>query len=160
MLALDSKSTHCVPWSLRAAVRAPSAGTVWSLQLEKCRVQKWCGRALRTFVIRCKDGVFFERAIALVQAGTKLMFTRNDCCVVSGHSIVMSLGSFKDSPVWPLINFNKEEVFLLYWLLVYTGTGDSWTQHPAWPQGLLKAKNTELHTDYQQRPAPAKQTFL
>lgn len=50
---------------------------------------------MQTFVIRCKDGVFFERAIVLVQAGTKLLFTRNDCCVVSGHSIVMSLGLSK-----------------------------------------------------------------
>lgn len=81
----------------------PSAAKLQSSEMTR--------RALQTFVIRCKDGVFFERAIASVQAGTKLMFTRNDCCVVSGHSIVMSLGSFKDSPVWPLINFNKEEVF-------------------------------------------------
>ena len=66
----------------------------------------------QTFVIKWKDGVFFEKTIVLVQARKKLMFTYNGCCVVSGHSIVMCLGSFKDSPVWPFIDFNKEEAFI------------------------------------------------
>lgn len=66
----------------------------------------------QTLVIKWKDGVFFEKTIVLVQARKKLMFTYNGCCVVSGHSIVMCLGSFKDSPVWPFIDFNKEEAFI------------------------------------------------
>lgn len=79
------------------------------------------------------------------------MFMNNGCCVICGHSIVMGLGSFRDLPVWPLINFRKEEALFISWCQVYTlnwGFPDAVSSLLS--QGILKAKNTKLYSVYEQ----------